>query len=237
MVIWNALLLIYENIDVNLRSSWWRKKHFRNSFNADEVNIAIETFGKFPALAQACSKGEVSVNPTILKIDRPLNSMTEMGEGLYWPSPTDTEPELTPLINNGKYDSVFIYWAQNNFVTGETIPSGGWGLGMAPSEWSKGATYATVANAPREAWERPEIGEVWLHEWLHGVCGYFQQQGFAMPDGDADGGGRHGYIQHKLTGWTDFYCDLMTGKVISNGKPTGITSEAWRLGAINSAQA
>lgn len=51
----------------------------------------------------------------------------------------------------------------------------------------------------------PLKGEAWLHEWLHGVCVHFVQQGHQMPVGDADGADRHGYVCSPTTGWTDYY--------------------------------
>jgi hypothetical protein len=85
-----------------------------------------------------------------------------------------------------------------------------------------------VTNAPSWAWNIPMIGEVWLHEWLHGVCRIYEEDGIPMPRYDADGGGSHGYIQSKVTGWTDFYRDLMTGNVLEDGERKGITATAWR---------
>ena len=67
-----------------------------------------------------------------------------------------------------------------------SVRSAGWGLGMAASVWSNNATYATVSNTESWGWQTPIVGEVWLHEWLHGVCAYFAGQGYLMPDGDAD---------------------------------------------------
>ena len=101
------------------------------------------------------------------------------------------------------------------------------GLGIATSAWSNHATYATVGNAESWIWQIPMVGEVWLHEWLHGVCAYFARQGYPMPDGDADGGGSHGYTQSPVSGWTDYYRDLMTGSVLESGNPTGIPLDAW----------
>jgi len=72
-------------------------------------------------------------------------------------------------------------------------------------------------------------GEVWLHEWLHGVCNFFEIQGYKMPAGDADGGDRHGYIRSPETGWTGYYRDLMNGRVIEDGKPRGIPPHAWSI--------
>lgn len=107
---------------------------------------------------------------------------------------------------------------------------------MGASDWSNDATYATVANAPSFAWRIPMIGEVWLHEWLHGVCAYFRDFGHLMPSGDADGGSRHGYVQSKTTGWTDYYRDLMNGGVLDEGRSTGIQSDGWLLARRSSGE-
>ena len=39
-----------------------------------------------------------------------------------------------------------------------------------------------------------------------------------MPDGDADGADRHGYVRSPKTGWTDYYRDLMTCNVNEDGR-------------------
>ena len=70
-------------------------------------------------------------------------------------------------------------------------------------------------------------GEVWLHEWLHGVCAHFAQRGHVMPERDADGGELHGYVRSPTAGWTDYYRDLMSGKVLEGGKRLGIPGDAW----------
>jgi hypothetical protein len=232
MVDWQALLLIYVNLNVQLPGSWFARQSFQSQLAPRDIRDALHSFEAFPALARACSQGEVDVALTVARIERPLTSVTEMGAGMYWPSPTDTREELDELAPPGAFDSIFVLWPQTDPKTGATIPSGGWGLGMGASEWSNGATYATVANAPTEHWRRPRVGEVWLHEWLHGVCHHFAAQGFVMPDGDADGGSRHGYLQSAENGWCEFYCDLMTGNVQSGGQATGIPATAWRRGSI-----
>ncbi len=232
MINWHALLLIYPRLEVRLPGGWFRRRLFNHQLSEAEIQDALRSFACFPLLAQECSLGEITLSATVQRIARPLDSLTTMGAGIYWPSPSDTKPELDELLLPGTFDSVFVLWPQQNLQTGELIPSGGWGLGLGASDWSKGATYATVANTRTEVWERPVIGEVWLHEWLHGVCHHFAQQGFVMPDGDADGGGRHGYVQSDTTGWLAYYRDLMSGKVLSGGVETGIPIEAWRLASI-----
>jgi hypothetical protein len=116
--------------------------------------------------------------------------------------------------------------------TGQAIPSGGWGLAIPATSWSHGATYATVANAPTWMWNVPSSGEPWLHEWLHSVCDFYANRGYSMPDGGPDGGGSHGYVHDPITGWADYYRDLMTGNVLDNGQLKGITAQAWRTGSI-----
>jgi hypothetical protein len=59
------------------------------------------------------------------------------------------------------------------------------------------------------------------------VCAFFADQGYPMPVGDADGGGRHGYKQSPVWGWSDYYHDLMIGNVLENGRRLGIPLKAW----------
>ena len=234
MVEWKAILMIYPAIEVSLPLSWLRKKKFKHQLTQEEVDDALAAWQHFPALAEECSQGEVTVKIDTTYIDRTINSLTEMGEKIYWPSPVDTKPELDRIVTADTYDSVFVFWPLQNPATGESIPSGGWGLGMGASALSNNATYAAVGNSPRENWTRPKIGEIWLHEWLHGVCNHFAQKGFHMPDGDADGGGRSGYTQSDEHGWTGFYHDLMCGNVNASGQEVWIPAEAWRQGSIQS---
>jgi hypothetical protein len=228
MIYWNAILLVYRRIDVRFRSEGFRERRFTHDLSEEEVRDAVCSFRAFPSLAEDLSGREVGVKHEIVMVDAPLVSVTEADDRSFWLSPDDTGKELDEFAAAGRYDSVFVFWPQTNLISGEKIPCPAWGLGAGPSESSNGATYAVVANAPSWAWTIPIIGEVWLHEWLHGVCRIFASKGFAMPEHDADGGGSHGYVQSPTTGWTDFYRDLMTGQVLERGERKGITADAWR---------
>jgi hypothetical protein len=227
MKIWRALLLIYDAIDVRLRNRAGSLQRFFHTLTDPEVRDGISSFQQFPSLVEELTSCKASVRYELHRVERCLTSLTEMGKGMYWPSPVDTQEEIDRLVAVGSYDSIFVLWPQNNFQDGRSVPSAGWGLGMGASGWSNNATYATVGNTESWIWQIPMVGEVWLHEWLHGVCAYFASQGYIMPDGDADGGGRHGYAQSPVSGWTDFYRDLMTGKVLEDGVATGIPLDAW----------
>jgi hypothetical protein len=227
MRIWSSLLLIYGTIDVRLLDRSGRSQHFTHVLSDEEVQDGIRSFQHFPALVEDLTSGRACVRYKIHRADRGLTSLTHINEETHWPSPTDTRTEIDLFAAPGTCDSIFVLWPQHNFKDGKSVRSAGWGLGMAASSWSNGATYATVGNAETWRWQIPIMGEVWLHEWLHGVCAYFADLGHAMPDGDADGGARHGYIQSPISGWTDYYRDLMTGNVLDAGKATGIPVDAW----------
>jgi hypothetical protein len=221
---WRALLLVYRSIEL--------PGEFRHTLSEAEVVAGVESFARFPALATALSGGEVGVTFEVAHLDRPLPTLTPMGCDMRWPSPDDTRPDLDRLAPPGAFDSLFVLWPQRDLATGAEVRTGGWGLAVPAGEWSNGATYATVANATNAVWSRPVAGEVWLHEWLHGVCAHFARSGYEMPPGDADGGGRAGYEQTPYHGWTGYYRDLMTGRVQVEGRLTGIPPEAWRTGSI-----
>jgi hypothetical protein len=224
---WRAVLLIYDAIDVRLRDHSGDGQSFCHSLTETEVRDGVDSFEQFPSLVEELTSGRARIQHEIRRVEKCLTSLTHMSEGMYWPSPSDTWQEIDRFVPRGGYDSIFVLWPQRNSRDGTSVRSAGWGLGMAASAWSNGATYATVGNAESWVWQIPVIGEVWLHEWLHGVCAYFAGLGYAMPDGDADGGGRHGYTQSQESGWTDYYRDLMTGNVIEEGRGKGIPLEAW----------
>jgi hypothetical protein len=227
MTTWKSLLLIYTGIDVRIRNHSGEPHRFVHELTDAEVLDGVRSFQNFPVLVEELTSRRTSVSYEINEAHQPLTSLTRTREDMYWPSPDDTREEIDRFASDEFYDSLFILWPQQNLRDGTSVRSAGWGLGMGASIWSKGATYATVGNTESWKWQIPVVGEVWLHEWLHGVCAYFAGRGYVMPDGDADGGARHGYVQSPVSGWTDYYRHLMTGKVLDAGKPTGIPLDAW----------
>jgi hypothetical protein len=227
MNVWRSVLFIYDSIDATIGDPSGSSARFMHSLTDLEVREAVSSFQQFPSLVEELTSRRVEVRYEIHRVKRCLTSLTPLSEGAYWPSPTDVRKEMDRFAAPESLESIFVLWPQNNFTDGTSVPSAGWGLGMAASAWSNHATYATVGNAESWIWQIPMVGEVWLHEWLHGVCAYFAGQGYPMPEGDADGGGSHGYTQSPVSGWTDYYRDLMTGSVLESGHPTGIPLDAW----------
>lgn len=230
---WRTLLLVYKSIDSDYVDPSGKRCHVSYTLTPEELGPGVFNFRNFPSLANMGSDGECLVLSDVVYVDRPITTLTQRGKDSCWPSPADTRPEMDSLVSQG-YDSVMVLFPTGNTQTKQFIPTGYWGLGMGPNSGSKGATYAAVSNVPEWMWGNNRIfnrGQVWLHEWLHGVCGYYRNQKVAMTSGDADGGGGHHYEDRPDTGWMDFYHDLMTGNVKEGAQRTGITARAWRSGA------
>lgn len=244
MKFWKTLLFVYRELDVCLpvkRDSVEPKRYrgftdrhlpksgvrFHHVASEREIGDALDSFAGFPHLVSDLTKGAASIEDEIIQLDHVLSSLKQESSSRFWPSPDDVRTDLDEFAPAGKYDSIFVFWPQRNLKNGTSVPCDAWGLAIGASEWTNRATFAAIANAPSAAWTNEARGEVWLHEWLHGVCAHFTHHGHVMPERDADGGELHGYVRSPTAGWTDYYRDLMNGNVLENGKRFGIPSEAW----------
>ena len=227
VIIWKTLFLVYDRIAVAYQDQERGRVRFEYTMTAQEVREGAESFAHFPRLVDDLTSGAARIECEVLRATEPLTTLTVLRAHEFWPSPNDVRLELSQVRRIRDYHSILVYWPRHNFLEGTSVPSGGWGLGMGASAWSYDATYATVANAIPAAWKVPLIGEVWLHEWLHGVCAHFAKRGHRMPAGEADGADRHGYVRSPQTGWTDYYRDLMNAGVMEDGQPMGIPASAW----------
>lgn len=224
---WRAVLIVYRGLNVRLPLGRWRRKSFRHVLSDREVADAVASFRAFPALAAELTNGAARVEARVMESEQSLTSLSADVPGSFWPSPSDTQKDIINLARAGPIESIFVLWPQKNSSNGSEIPCRGWGLGMGASEGTNGATYAAVGNAPSWMWTREAPGEVWLHEWLHGVCHHFGKKGFVMPERDADGAEIHGYERDRTRGWTEYYRDLMMGNVRVGDWRVGIPQSAW----------
>ena len=219
------MLVIFGELQVTLPRSRGRPSRFHHRLAPQEKRDALLSFEGFPDLAARLTGEVVKIRTEVREPGVPLRQLTQNGPNSYWPSPADVAEQLDELAPPGRWDSIFILWPEHDSSKGTSIPSDGWGWGMGSTKWSR--TYATVANAPTSAWQREPAGEVWLHEWLHGVCRFFGELGYSMPERDADGAEIHGYVRSGEHGWTAYYRDLMNGLVQENGRTSGIPPAAW----------
>jgi hypothetical protein len=220
-------LFVYRELDVKLRTGGWWRRRFHHRASEQELEDGMESFRGLPALVEDLTSGAAGMEFRIVEVERPLTSLTQETPVRFWPSPRDTRPELEEFAPAGACDAIFVLWPQRDFASGSAVPCDARGLGMGASRSTHGATYAAVATAPSAAWQGEARGEVWLHEWLHGVCAYFEARGYRMPERNADGAELHGYTRSPTCGWTDYYRDLMTGRVRDGDAMTGIPLAAW----------
>ena len=232
---WKALLLVYPFTDFTYVKSGTH--HFVGAMTQAEMQKIVSQFQSFPGLAASLSNGGAGIEYDVKYITRPISALSAYGTG-YWLSPDNVRIELNKFAQNNsgsakKYDSIFVAWKDCNFGV-ICIPTGGaWGLSYnGPQAISNGATYHVVFTAPDYLFGSPAgAGGVWLHEWLHGSTVFYQNKGYPMPQGNADGGGLHGYPSGEA-GDLQFYHDLMTGNVLDAGTRKGITPAAWQSGSV-----
>src|SRR3982074_2349744 len=153
MTIWHALLLVYPNLDVDLRSRGGRENRFAWTMPDNEIQDALESLDAFPPLVEQLTCGRAGIQYQSAVANSPLNHLASMGEDTYWPSPVSARTELDRLARSGQFDSIFVFWPQHHFESRTSIQSGGWGLAIPASAASYGATYASIANAERWQWQ------------------------------------------------------------------------------------
>jgi hypothetical protein len=230
--IWKVALLVYESANLTFTDTDGTVKHLVANLPRAEKLKATQSFRQYASLGNELSNNEAIIQYDIIHISTPIRSVTSLGESGYWVSPTDIEADLDTYAPQGKYDSILVHWNKCNADKSICVPSYGWGWGLIRTDWANGSTYCTVTEAEDWMWDLPRRGEVWLHEWLHGSAPFYEEKGYPMPENNADGGSGHGYEWSETDGWSNYYRDLMTGRVLENGTYKGITPEAWRSGSI-----
>jgi regulation of enolase protein 1 (concanavalin A-like superfamily) len=236
---WKMLVIVYREIDVDYVDIDGVTKHLRATMPPNDVNLMIQSFLNLPHRGNVFDySGETAeLEAHIVFADRPLTSISYIGDledYNYWPSPDDTQPELASYVLPGMYDSVIIFWQASDPDTGQSIPCGSWGWGGYRPGWNdgKGITYATVFNLSW-VWQNDVCeGEVFLHEWLHGVTFFYMSLGFPFPPEDLHGAEEAGYVQDPGGCWETWLRDYMRGLVYVNGERTALFPETWQTGSI-----
>lgn len=236
---WKALLIIVKEVDAVLDNKPY--KGTLTPEERDEVKIGISEFAK---VINSITSGNATMifSDTIVLHKLTKISYVNINNGV-WPDSKNIYDAIKLQGEKwewGEYDSIF--------VAHPIDIGGGWGIYNPTAD--RGATYATI-NA-KVNWRTTCNGEVFLHEWLHGSCGFFKELGYPMPNkmdtsvkpnvkkGDADCAEVLGYKKDTSECWKPYYIDLMTNKVIDKldgNKPMGgVPLEAWKLGSLKNPQ-
>jgi len=236
---WKVLVLIYPNINTNYVDLDGHTKHLTASMPIQDLINMKTAFLNLPhrRIVYSYSAQTAEIEANVVTVNRSLTSLEKIYNG-YWPSPAITRQEMNIYAPKGKYDSVIIFWQASHPTTGQSIPDGGgWGWGYWPGEtYANGMTYASIYNLSW-VWTTSNQachGEVFLHEWLHGVTGFYMSKGVPFNVQDLHGAEEAGYSWDYNDGcWDSWLKVYMRGLVYEAGKRKALVPQlTWYKGSL-----
>jgi hypothetical protein len=233
---WKMLILIYPNIDTDYMEGGVAKHLTATMPAADVTSMRDDFMNNQPHRDHVYDYSDhtAEMEAHVIVVDHPLTNLEPINDG-YWPSPAVTAADLDLYAPVGKYDSVIVFWQPSDPNTGQSLPTYGWGLGYWPGDYANGMTYATVFNI---GWYWPGDachGEVFMHEWLHGVTGFYKYHlGFPFNVDDLHGAEEAGYTwDFEEDGcWDNWLRDYMRGLVYEGGQRKALVPATWQSGSI-----
>jgi hypothetical protein len=208
----------------------------RSRMTDTEVSNARRCFGVETAdMVKEITGGKVRFTPVVHVSDQPL----KVFEAARRDSAEYFAPELLnefrTIAKPGEYDSVGYYFLHYDTKSGYSIPRAGYGVGGFNSQHGMGlfAINCVPRIDPRD--------EIFLHEWMHGLDGFYGgKAGVRLPNGTLHGGQDHGYSEKPwragdtFRGWMEWYRDYMCGTVREGSDLVGLGSAAWKHGPMRS---
>lgn len=198
----------------------------------DEVERVRRSFEvETPKMVNEITGGKVRFTPTVLISEKPYR--------LWHPGSLKTAGfyaeellnELTTVAKPGDFDSVGYYFLHYDTASGYKVPRGGYGVGWYDTAHALGifGVNCNPQMSPR--------GEIFLHEWMHGLDGFYgKKPGVKLPKGSLHGAVDHGYVgkqglpPDKGKGSMDWYRDYITANVKEGMTTSGLGSMAWKYG-------
>jgi len=223
---WKTLVLVYRSTDVTYVEGGVTQR-LRTSMTSADVNAAVSAVKRTPGTVYDWSANQATMRMKVVYPDHPVRrvSLHANRDYGYWLSPADMAADLDRYAPAGTYDSVIVIWRKDTDA-GQVVPGTGWGWTTADRTHTNGAFYTSVTQLPNHrGWPGAYPEEVFVHEWLHQVEGFYGwNKGFPLPGlHDTD---RYGYTAVDGS-WNKWYRDYMRGKVWDGSRYLGMTSTAW----------
>ncbi len=228
---WSMLVLIYPNSDFSYQTAQGATQTYTGSITEPQVQRFERAAASFVDLVDLWSEGLGKASVEVHRIARPISTITKWEPGgvlNYWISQDDVATELQQYVPTGKYDSVMVLGHMGTAPT----PSY-WGLSwIGPISFAgRTITYGMVRYNKDSAWDESFLGEAPLHEWLHGLEGWYRDLGYQVPD-------LHSLVAHgfpdpggNVPMWRDWYAHYMCGKLTEpNGDRSGMSAGVWAGG-------
>jgi len=186
-----------------------------------------------PDMVHEITHGKVRFVPTVLISEKPLRIFDRhrLDSAEYYPP--ELLDEIYPLIKPGDFDSVGYYFLHYDAGSGYKIPRMGYGVGGFDTAHALGmfAINCTPRLNPRD--------EVFLHEWMHGLDGfYWNKSGVKLPKGTLHGAADHGYREKPwhagdtFRGWMEWYRDYFNREIREGDQFAGLGDAAWQYGPM-----
>jgi hypothetical protein len=189
-----------------------------------------------PDMVHDLTRGKVKFTPTVVVSSQPLR--------IFDPKRRDSAEflgdeminELATFAKPGDYDSVCYYFLHHDDSCGYRIPRAGYGVGYFSGANGIGmfAINSTSSMNPRD--------EIYLHEWMHGLDGYYgSKSGVRLPKGALHGSKNYDahYSQAKawrpqdtFRGYMEWYKDILNCQVSDGGGLAGHGEVAWNHGPM-----
>jgi len=235
---WRILLLIFRQTDTDYVDASGATRHLQATLPQSDIDALLAAFhSSLPAAIEEWSHNQAAWDVEVEYPSQSVTRLASLGSDTQWLDPSCISAAMQQYFRPGYHDVVMVYWDSSDDA-GNTIPSPGWGLATLRSNPSYG--YLTVTWPSWGSWDPVQAEgnmQVWIHEWLHSVCFFYEGLGYNPPAGGPDGATTHGYYPEEppYAGWGTYYSDLMNDRVPENGVMTGIPTEAWARATIRDA--
>ena len=186
-----------------------------------------------PDMVRDITRGKVRFVPTVRVSEQPLRAFTPERKDSAEFCATELLSELSSFAKPGDYDSAGYYFLHYDNASGYRIPRAGFGVGWYDKEHAIGlfAVNCTPSLNTRD--------EIFLHEWMHGLDGYYgKKDGVVLPKGGLHGPKDHCYTEKPwrstdtFRGWLEWYRDYLNGGVREGDQRVGLGDAAWRFGPM-----
>ena len=209
----------------------------RAEMTEEDVQSARHCFEiQTPDIVHEATHGKVRFIPTVIVSDKPLRCLNPSRRDSAEYLGEEMINELATVSKPGEYDSVGYYFLHYDTASGYRAPRAGYGVGG----YNGGAGIGMFAIS--SAGRMNPRDEIFLHEWMHGLDGYYG--GFKdvrLPKGALHGGSNYDAHygiakawrpQDTFKGYMEWYKDILNAEVPEGDGFSGHGSKAWKHGPM-----